>query len=135
MHRYLFIDAHAPVVTSMQVPSLEVGVGGIVRMQVTADGTGYSAGMGTAINGIPLSSPRVAFIELADNLYELTYVVGSEDDDVAPGMLEASLVLLDAAGNMGDPYSTIEPNNLEIYTDLPMAALAGPATDLRGGNG
>ena len=122
----LFIDAHAPVVTIMQVPSLEVGVGGIVRMQVSADGTGYSAGMGSVINGIPISSPRVAFTELTDNLYELSYVVGSEDAAVAPGMLEASLVLLDAAGNMGDPYSTIETNNLEIYTDLPVAALAGP---------
>ena len=104
-------------------------------MQVSADGTAYSAGTGSVINGIPISSPRVAFTELADNLYELSYVVGSGDAAVAPGMLEASLVLMDAAGNLGDPYSTIETNNLEIYTDLPVAALAGPRADLRGGDG
>jgi hypothetical protein len=120
------IDSHPPVVTRLEVPSTEVGVGGTVIMQVSADGTGYTAGTGSIINGVPLSSNRVFFTELGNNLYELSYVVAGEDAAVAPGMLEASLVLVDAAGNTGIPYSSIEPNNLEIYTDLPTATLDGP---------
>jgi len=122
----LSIDTHPPVITRMEVPSLEVGVGGTVTMQVSADGTGYTAGTGSFINGIPLSSDRASFTELGNNLYEITYTVAGEDAAVAPGMLEATLVLVDAAGNTGVPYSTIEPNNLEIYTDLPTATLDGP---------
>jgi len=121
----LTIDTHPPVVSRLEVPSLEVGVGGIVTMQVSADGTGYTTGSGSFINGVPLSSARVSFTELGNNLYELSYLVASEDAAVAPGMLEATVVLVDAAGNEGIPYSSVEPNNLEIYTELPMAALAG----------
>ncbi len=120
------IDTHAPVVTRLEVLSMEVGVGGIVSMQVLADGTGNTAGTGSFINGIPLSSDRVSFTELGNNMYELSYMVASEDAAVAPGMLEATVVLVDAAGNDGIPYSSIEPNNLEIYTDLPTATLDGP---------
>ena len=50
----LTIDSRRPVVTRLEVPSSEVGVGGTVTMQVSADGTGYMAGPGTYINGIPL---------------------------------------------------------------------------------
>lgn len=122
----LSIDTHPPVVTRLEVPSQEVGIGGIVRMQVSADGTGYTAGTGSFINGVPLSSNRVSFTELGNNLYELSYMVAGGDAVVAPGMLGATLVLVDAAGNAGVLYSSIEPNNLEIYTDLPTATLAGP---------
>ena len=122
----LTIDSHPPVLTRLEVQSMVVGVGGIVSMQVNADGTGYTAGTGSSINGVPLSSNRVTFTELGDNLYELSYMVASEDASVAPGMLEASLVLVDSAGNAGIPYSSIEPNTLEIYTDLPTATLSGP---------
>ena len=123
----LSIDTHPPVVTRLEVPSVEVGVGGIVTLQVSADGTGYTAATGSFINGVPLSSDRVSFTELGNNLYELSYLVAGEDAAVAPGLLEAALVLTDAAGNTGVPYTSIEPNNLEIYTDLPAATLEGPA--------
>ena len=126
------IDTHPPVVTRLEVPSVEVGVGGIVTMQVVADGTGYTAGTGSIINGVPLSSDRVLFTELGNNLYELSYMVAGEDAVVAPGMLQATVVLVDAAGNTGIPYSSIEPNNLEIYTDLPTATLGGPLQTCQG---
>jgi len=126
------IDTHPPVVTRMEVPSMEVGVGGIVTIQVTADGTGYTAGTGSIINGVPLSSDRVSFTEPGNNLYELSYTVAGEDAAVAPGMLAATLVLVDSAGNTGIPYSSIEPNNLEIYTDLPAATLEGPLQTCQG---
>ena len=128
----LSIDTHPPVVTRLEVPSLEVGVGGTVTMQVTADGTGYIAIAGTSINGIPLSSDRVSFSEAGNNLYELSYIVAGEDAVVTPGMLGATLVLADAAGNTGIPYSSVEPNNLEVYTDLPTATLDGPQQTCQG---
>jgi len=58
-------------------------------------------------------------------LYELSYTVAVEDEDVAPGTLHASVVLVDPAGNTGTAYSTLAPNSLEIYTALPEATLAG----------
>ncbi|MCK4747029.1 MAG: hypothetical protein KAT15_08340, partial [Bacteroidales bacterium] len=121
----LTIDAHAPVVTRMEVPSIEVGIGGTVTVKVTADGMGYTAGTLTEINGVPLSSSRVTFTELSDGLYELSYIVETGDATVAPGALQVRIALMDAAGNVGDNYITLEPNNLEIYTDLPEAELSG----------
>ena len=67
----LTIDAHAPVISRMEVPSVEVGVGGVVQLTITADGAGYSAVTGTSVNGIPLSSPRVTFSERSPGLYEI----------------------------------------------------------------
>jgi len=119
----LSIDAHAPQITRMIAPSLEVGVGGIVRITVSADGTAYTAGSGTTVNGVALSSSRVSVIELSDGSYELSYRVAVEDGDAAPGTMQASISLVDAAGNTGDSYAILEPNMLEIYTDLPEAAL------------
>ena len=48
------IDAEAPRVLKMEVPSIEVGVGGTVKVTITADGTGYSAGTATMVNGVSL---------------------------------------------------------------------------------
>jgi PKD repeat protein len=122
----LSIDANAPVVLRMEVSSVEVGVGGIAKLTLTADGPGYTPGEETAINGVPLSSPRLSFTELLGGLYEFSYTVAPEDDPVAPGMLEASVVLFDPAGNLGGPFLELEANQLEIYTDLPLATFADP---------
>ena len=119
------IDAEAPRVLKMEVPSIEVGVGGTVKVTITADGTGYSAGTATMVNGVSLGSSRVTFTERSMGLYELSYTVAVEDEDVAPGTLHASVVLVDPAGNTGTAYSTLAPNSLEIYTALPEATLAG----------
>ncbi|HDS07339.1 MAG TPA: T9SS type A sorting domain-containing protein [Bacteroides sp.] len=131
------IDAEAPGVLKMEVPSIEVGVGGVVKVTITADGSGYSAGTGTVVNGISLESTRVSFMERSMGLYELSYTVASGDNDVSPGTLQASVVLLDAAGNRSDAYSQLVPNSLEIYTTLPEATLSavpeiceGDETDL-----
>ena len=120
------IDARSPVVTKLEVPSLAVGPGGRVDVTLMADGTGYEAGTGTRINGIPVDSDRVTFTERTSWVYVLSYVVSEEDQEVAPGGLEVTVVLVDPAGNPGNPYSVLEPNELEIYTALPRAVLAGP---------
>ena len=121
----LIIDAHAPVVLRMDVLTLEVGVGGMVTVAVTADGTGYTGETGTVVNGVPVDSPRVTMTELSGGLYELSYLVSTEDNAVAPGELLVSIAMMDAAGNVGNIFITLEPNNLEIYTDLPEAVLEG----------
>jgi hypothetical protein len=119
------IDAHAPVIASMEVPDNEVGVGGTVQITITADEEGYVASVGSIINGIPLSSPRITFSERAGGLYEISYVVDAGDAEVAPGNLSISMVMTDPAGNANEPYILVEENSLEIYTDLPIALLAG----------
>ncbi|HER09932.1 MAG TPA: T9SS type A sorting domain-containing protein, partial [Bacteroides sp.] len=119
------IDAHPPVVTRMEVPSDEVGVGGIVQVTITADGSGYEAMNGTVINGVPLSSSRVTFSQVSDGLYELSYVVDGADSEVAPGNLQVTMVMSDPAGNQSQPFTLLRSNTLEIYTDLPTAVLGG----------
>jgi len=121
----LTIDAHSPVITRMEVPDEEVGVGGIVQVSIVADSTDYSAVAGTTINGVPLDSPRVNFTERTGGLYELTYTVDPGDDVVPPGMLQISVVLEDPAGNESTAYTKLASNTLEIYTELPTAVLAG----------
>jgi len=131
------IDAEAPGILKMEVPSVEVGVGGMVKVTITADGAGYAAGTGTVVNGISLESDRISFAERSMGLYELSYTVATGDNDVSPGTLQASVVLVDAAGNLSDAYSQLVPNSLEIYTTLPEATLSavpeiceGDETDL-----
>jgi len=119
------IDAHAPVIIRLEVPDLEVGVGGTVQVTISADEDGFIASEGTIINGIPLSSPRVTFSERTGGLYEISYVVDAGDADVAPGDLTISMVMTDPSGNANAPYVIVESNSLEIYTDLPIALLAG----------
>jgi hypothetical protein len=120
------IDAQLPVATKLEVQSMEVGPGGTVDIYLMADGNGYAAGTGTIINGIPVDSDRVTFSERSFGAYVLSYVVSEEDNEVPPGELEMTVVLVDPAGNIGNPYSALEPNSLEIYTALPKAMLAGP---------
>ena len=122
----LRIDANAPVITRMEVSQTEVGVGQTVQLVITADGLGYSGGLGTVINGVPLSSDRVSMEEQAGGLYVLNYLVALDDNNVLPGGLSASVVMSDSAGNNSAPNFTIVANTLEVYTDPPVAALAAP---------
>ena len=114
------VDANAPAVVRIEVPNEEVGVGGIVVVTITADGTGYSVSPGTLINGVPISSDKVELFETSNGLYALTYEVSATDNVVEPGNLELSVILRDSAGNVGEPFATIEENLLEIYTQLPL---------------
>ena len=120
------IDAHSPVVARMEVSQTEVGPGKAVQLVITADGLGYTGGAGTVINGIPITSDRVSMVEQTGGLYVLNYLVSTGDDNVAAGSLEASVMMTDSAGNNSLAYSIIEANTLEVYTELPTAALAAP---------
>lgn len=115
----VWIDANPPLVTRLEVPDEEVGVGGVVVVTITADGTGYKVATGTLINGIPLGSALVDFAEISNGLYALTYEVSGSDSQVSPGGLEISLILTDSAGNNGEAFTIVEDNELEVYTQLP----------------
>lgn len=114
------IDANAPVVERLEVPDEEVGVGGLVVVTITADGTGYEASSGTLINSVPISSSMVEFEEISNGLYTLSYEVSANDNVVDPGDLDMSIILRDSAGNIGQAYEQVEENELEVYTQLPL---------------
>ncbi|RLA16855.1 MAG: hypothetical protein DRQ62_15625, partial [Gammaproteobacteria bacterium] len=103
----LMIDAHPPVISRLEVPSIEVGPDGTVQVTITADGNGYSFGSGTTVNGVPLSSSNVTGTEHTGGLYELSYVVSTSDQYVSPGDLEVSLVLADPAGNISTSFTSV----------------------------
>lgn len=128
----LTIDANSPVVSRMTVPAGEFGIGDVVQVTITADGTGYTAGSGTVINEIPLSSPRVSFMEMGEGTYILSYTVAAGDNGVETGKLELSLSIFDQAGNDGGPFTRIEPNSLSVYTELPVATIGGSQTICQG---
>ncbi len=121
------IDAIFPVIIRLEVPSQAVGIGGSIIMTISSDGADYTLAEGSQVNGIPLSSSRLMLTELGDGVYELSLVVETGDNPVAPGSLAANIIMMDEAGNIGDPYQIIEPNTLEVYTDLPEATLVGPS--------
>jgi hypothetical protein len=121
----LTIDANSPQVNKMEVLSEEFGIGEVIEVTITADGEGYTAGSGTVINEIPLSSSRVSFSEQTNGVYTLSYTVAIGDNPVGAGELGVSLFLNDGAGNSGGPFSQLEPNTLSVYTELPTATIAG----------
>lgn len=120
------IDAQAPVVSRMEVPSEALGVGTILKVTISADSSSYALAPGTLIHGIPLSSSRISLLDLGNGLYEASMVIEAGDAEVAPGLLEASIIMMDEAGNISNTYNIIESNTLEIYTALPEADLVGP---------
>ncbi len=128
------IDAHAPVVQGMQVPSGDIGPGGNVTVTVHADGNGYTSSTATTINGVSISSSRVTFTEQSGGDYTLSYTVATGDNEVPRGGLQVRLYLRDAAGNVAGPFSNIDANSLLIYTSLPTASLSGTQSVCEGDN-
>ena len=126
------LDANSPVISSMSVPSVIASVGDTVRLSIFADGSDYSPVSGTMINGIPIGSPQLGLSLIGEGVYELQYVVGADDNDVAPGMLAASVSFRDQAGNQGSTFRDLGPNSLEIYTELPQAGLQGSSPVCQG---
>ncbi len=132
------IDANAPVVNSLQVTDSVYGIGDTIHMMITADGKGYMAEYGTEINSIDLQSPRVVFSEKNGAGYLLSYAVEQGDSSVISGALEATVILMDEAGNISIPFDEIEDNALEINTStsfvsaseaLPLKIYPNPAEE------
>jgi hypothetical protein len=126
------IDANSPKVTSISVDDGVYNIGDVIEVDIVADGSNYSATNETTINGVPLSSSAVTFSNVSGNQYRLLYTIRSVDPEVLPGNLVVVVSLRDAAGNIGQPYSDVEPNSLAIYTALPSAVLSGTQTICEG---
>ena len=132
------IDALAPQVLSMTVPSAIFSVGDTIEMTVMADGESYQAVMESSINGVGLGSGRLEFSEMGGGEYRLSYVLAWEDPQVAAGELEASILLRDVPGNLGAAFTKIEENTLSVrfgtgpgaeYHGKTPAFYPNPATD------
>lgn len=108
------IDANAPQLISMTVPSSIYLVDDTIVMIIMADGEGYQALSGSMMNGVDLESDRIYFSEIGEGEYQLSYVVAEEDLEVASGELVASVHLRDAPGNTGFPYTELQDNTLVI---------------------
>ncbi len=108
------IDASAPRVLSLTVPSSVFGVGDTIEMDIIADGEYYVSCKGTIINGVSLESGRLEFSEIEGGEYRLNYIVSVEDNQVGPGEIEATVLLKETSGNLSSPYSKILGNALVI---------------------
>ena len=132
------IDASAPKILSMSVPSMVFLVGDTIEMTIVADGDFYLTHEGSSINGVSMESDRLEFSEKGGGEYRLIYVVGAEDQDVASGELEAHMLLRDGPGNLGSPFTEIQENTLVIkratdvgleYTESEPTLFPNPAGD------
>ncbi|MBE0654535.1 MAG: hypothetical protein IH594_12095, partial [Bacteroidales bacterium] len=119
------IDANSPKVTRITVPNGVFNIGDVIEVLIQADGSNYTATNDTYVNGISLSSSSVTFGYVSGNQYRLLYTVNKVDPEVLPGEINIVVYLRDPSGNTGQPYSTVEPNTLAIYTNLPSAVLTG----------
>ncbi len=115
------IDAHPPVIHSMQAPGGLKKIGDLLDISVSADDVNYTAVPAeTFVNSIPATNSRVSFINLGNTSYVLRYHVGQGDKDVKQGDLTASLRLRDPAGNRSANFVTIAQNNISIDANPPV---------------
>ena len=98
------IDAHVPVITSVQFSPTSgyLIVGDDLLLNVNADGTSYSIGT-ISINGKSITS----ITDNGDNTYTTTYTIAEGDNDIAAAAtVPISVTLLDAAGNESAAFIT-----------------------------
>ena len=119
------IDAHAPVISSLALtPSSGTkSIGDSIDMLITADAAGYSAGAIT-INGVATTG----FVDHGDSTYTVTYTIVSGNTDRASGLVPASVVLIDTAGNHATAFTTVDTNTLVIDANKPVISSVTPLT-------
>ena len=113
------VDAKRPVVNSLSIISGSKKIGESLILIVDADDAGYAIDPSSTVNDISISSVNMTFTEIGSGNYTITYTVSEGDNDVAPGALSASVVLIDPAGNKSLPYTNIATNTVSIDANSP----------------
>ena len=113
------IDAQPPIINEMLVTTGNRKVGDNVLLILVADNTGYTVDPSTTVNSIAVTSSNVVFSEVGSGTYSISYTVAEGDNDVQAGNLEASIVLVDDAGNKNAPFTTIKSNTVAIDANSP----------------
>ena len=101
------LDAEIPVIQSMSVETGVKKIGDVVILNIIADGLIYSIHPSSNINGILVSESNVSFSELGGGKYIIRYTVEEGNNDVGPGELNTSAILVKPSGNIGLPFSTV----------------------------
>jgi hypothetical protein len=121
------LDTTPPVISSLSIsPSPIFGyakIGDVITLSIAADSAGYTAQTIT-VNNIAATN----FTDNGGGTYTATYTVSQGDNDVMSGIIPASVVLSDAAGNLNVAYTTVTANNLKIDANAPMLISAEAKT-------
>jgi hypothetical protein len=121
------LDITPPVISSLSIsPSPIFGyakIGDVITLSIVADSAGYTAQTIT-VNNIAATN----FTDNGGGTYTATYTVSQGDNDTMSGIIPASVVLSDAAGNSNVAYTTVTANNLKIDANAPMLVSAEAKT-------
>jgi hypothetical protein len=101
------LDAQLPVIHGMVAETGIYSIGDVLNLTISADGLLYNIHPSSTVNGIAASEPNMLFTELGSGMYRLSYLVQEGDTDVAPGELQASIMLVKPSGNIGLPFTEL----------------------------
>ncbi len=132
----LSIDASRPLITQASVSPTSgiMNIGDSLLITVFADQAGYRNHDNTRVNNVPVEPLHLTFTDLGTGFYQYTYIVGEEDQAVAPGFLAINIVLQDADPfvNTSVPFTELDPNTVSIATNRPSASVSGSAEICQG---
>lgn len=119
----LTVDNQPPVVDSVFVVGGEYSIGDEIQFIIYADTSGYVAGniLLNEVNAIQFENPD-------SNRYTVVYKVAEGNvDRFTADDIPISVSLMDAAGNMNDPYTDtlrlVDTNDVVIFANSPTATL------------
>jgi hypothetical protein len=124
------IDAAPPLISRAYISSDDdnINVGEKIEVTVIADQPGYAVSSQTWVNGVYISSPNLEFYDNNDGTYLIEYTVEENDGSVSAGQLSVNIILIDSYLNENLPYTTLDANNLTIFTKKPSAAISGTSS-------
>ena len=101
------LDTERPVVDLISINDGTYAIGDPVSVIVHGQETGLRFNpSSTTINGVPLSSGNVSYLENGSGIYLFTYIVGTNDPDVS-GSIPVNIVAKDRVGNESNPFNTV----------------------------
>ncbi|MFC2116455.1 T9SS type A sorting domain-containing protein [Bacteroidota bacterium] len=123
----LSIDANRPIINRAVVSTVDssIYVDEVVEIIVETDAPGYIPGSGTWINNVSIDESNLTYLDLGDGRYRFVYTIKENDQNVSKGELEVNIVLIDSYSNLSPAFTSLDPNNLEIFTSRPSAVISG----------